>query len=1172
MKKIKKANLLLFTLILMFGFSFSVKAETKKGEYGDITLKETTMSLSQYQHKGSDSLTNLVIKNRLNGSITSGGDKLYYSQYYDATRAPKYGQNWAAIYCLDPATYSSNHNLIADRFLLADGTSKWLGTYDTALMYALTYNTDQYVAKSIAIRTITTLFKSNRNSTSAITNNFASASYELFASFYGLGIEWVKTDNDIMLAYNRIHDLLPDSTYTVAEMEKGSLTINNGKYVGTKTYNYNDYILASYSDSYTNNVSLAKEIVKGALNLAADYAENYNKGAKVTSTISNGKRTPELINNDTKLITYQETHNFTLSNFNVDDKANFTIKDLKFDKGFRAAGALAEPYIIKISVNNTVIYDRANHIGTFNYNDNILAYSSVKPLIKTGSDIKISVTIEGQTDYATVSKFSCDNINAAYTLYYHYDDSSLNINNFNGFIGIVWYPANNMGQRFLSYEKVKDYDGSTNTNGLDGTVTGRMKFLNCGCDELELACQESIKNYGTENTEACRTYHEKCDTCETTVSNDFQCCDEENKVILLEGEKHLSIDGPKNPVACFTKTDIETTDEAGNSYVQASNKYCRISCKEDYDFYMPSSRKTNSGYYFDFKMNINGTKTCYTNEIDTEQYHTDITKVQHDLVDYFNEYEYYKKAAAAASAATTTSTTCGSGEDTYTGTAISFSWSYTKYDYNGKGTTMTDGFYSSSCPATNPYSDFVTKRDAALKNLNDKKIEYQNTINDYNDCTEWNNIYTFDPEINYEYEENYDYNYEKPNMEDYNFSKFDNDNAELWYCNGSLKGNNYTDCNEVSDKFADRNVETIKNKKETYTYCDANGCQRKDEYIYNTKYVKKTATVEASYRPKTLFYYIKNGSGAVTTNSNRNNIEPIENGLPVSQSTRRGFYYYGIKITNLGEFYSGSKKGELGRLVGSTKSVAATENFKDKTNFANGNLEYDCTYLVNMGKFENSSLVCDFNKCEGPGCDFTCTGPGCNDTCEDGHCGFSCVGTGCIYSEGEGPSVFERQVKLDNLFPDGTVSRNWNVNGVDGLKDKAKATLNEIENLGEEVYNSEPILSVTITPNASSNLSAYNKSQEKNGGYSNETLECYDLNNNPNGACYSTVISEILNGKYGVEVNANSKIQRDNGYRVVGDVSGIRTNSNEDLYFVAWTDLSANGNDPSEMVIGPSWR
>ena len=80
--------------------------------------------------------------------------------------------------------------------------------------------------------------------------------------------------------------------------------------------------------------------------------------------------------------------------------------------------------------------------------------------------------------------------------------------------------------------------------------------------------------------------------------------------------------------------------------------------------------------------------------------------------------------------------------------------------------------------------------------------------------------------------------------------------------------------------------------------------------------------------------------------------------------------------------------------------------------------------------------------------------------------------------------IFEKNISLSSMFPDGTESYNWDKDS----NEKADSTVKAIESKGNKVYEEKPILSITIDGNAAKEIRDYNKDAEESGSYSNMTL------------------------------------------------------------------------------------
>ncbi len=645
-------------------------------------------------------------------------------------------------------------------------------------------------------------------------------------------------------------------------------------------------------------------------------------------------------------------------------------------------------------------------------------------------------------------------------------------------------------------------------------------------------------------------------------------------------------------------------DQKDNTYTLAdmkSNSYCTVSCKEDYVMTMPTAKLVNAGRYFTFKAKVEGTKVCYTNTIDREKYNKDVLEAQIAVINAYNTYKDWEKASLAAkeedhgSYATSASPgTCSCGysySDFLTG-AHTEQYTYQYYyitsqseengtltgymgtnessksissDINphsagrtsGKSCTVkpsgacTGGCSSKSCtiytldtpkgiPELQAYID--GEKAKALKALEDAQDHYEAILKEYDDCTNgWDTEINYDPDVYYDYSED-DY----MNMLNNHIGEMEKSVSGIsnssWYCNSSISSNGFEN---RKGQLSDQNYEQCNNSNNgyqytsiSYVYCKASGiCSVTPERVSDARYKKVTSGLTANYKPATLFYNVY-PTGEITTEKGDDNVA-LENKLPVALNRERGIYKYQVKIENLGEFYNQAPKDNLGRYVGSSTAVADPNV-----------LDYNCSYLVNITK--TTGWVCDFDDDCDDDCIANCIGPNCDDYCDGTDCIADCIGLGCIYDSGAGSSIFEKVVSLNNLFPNGTKSYNWDVTKTG----KALSTVTEIEEKGNSIYDEEPILSITLTPSSAREIKKYNNSVIDDGGYSNKTVSCENRNGIEEIVCYSSFIDDLIAGEFGDVVNDNSLIA-DEGYRY-GDNSD---------YFSLWPNAYSE-----EDMIGPAWK
>ncbi len=98
----------------------------------------------------------------------------------------------------------------------------------------------------------------------------------------------------------------------------------------------------------------------------------------------------------------------------------------------------------------------------------------------------------------------------------------------------------------------------------------------------------------------------------------------------------------------WEKCIIDNKDPNGNEYnVQSQNKYCTISCKEDYAFktpgnlgtyYVGQNITTNLDNVYQATVGIAGQRTCVTTSIDNDAYVSDAYKIKKDALDQYNAF------------------------------------------------------------------------------------------------------------------------------------------------------------------------------------------------------------------------------------------------------------------------------------------------------------------------------------------------------------------------------------------------------------------------------------------------------------------------------------------------------------------------------------------------------
>ncbi len=434
-------------------------------------------------------------------------------------------------------------------------------------------------------------------------------------------------------------------------------------------------------------------------------------------------------------------------------------------------------------------------------------------------------------------------------------------------------------------------------------------------------------------------------------------------------------------------------------------------------------------------------------------------------------------------------------------------------------------------------NEFDEKVTAAWTAYTIARDAYNEIINEYVSCTspnEWDTEIKFDPDVTYDYDENKYMELHNPSI-------------------GNMSANpTITNSDSYADTYGDWHGKTP--EQFSKIECDRSGCTSKEIEIGTDKFSRTISEVNAIYSPDRVFYnsYRYNSeiwSSESDTYYDPNNSTQVK-GLPVDSDSKSGAHNYHVYVTNLGEFYD---TGQLGKYFNSTSSSRSVFDLKQ--------LEYDCSYLINILYDVASELVCDYDGTCNNNCVSDCVGPNCDDDdyCTGVNCEHNCVGVGCLYDSDVGVAYFDNQVSLKNLFPNDTQAYNWK-------NDKGEYTKNIIEDKyvngqpgddGDSVFETTPVLSVTLTPQARSEIRRYNSEQEGNGGYYNPTLTCKSLLSSGTDriGCYSSFITDLINGNYSAVVNNSTIINKRN-------IDNPRNG-----YFETWN------RDVSELnMIGPAWR
>ncbi len=134
----------------------------------------------------------------------------------------------------------------------------------------------------------------------------------------------------------------------------------------------------------------------------------------------------------------------------------------------------------------------------------------------------------------------------------------------------------------------------------------------------------------------CKGKEEEAD-CEDTV-NQATCYDSDIGTEFVFNEND-------DKTVCTLKHDTASGFVAIEE--EETNAYCTMACKEDLHGTLPTTKFTAAGQYFVLDVQngepitIDAKRTCVTSEIKYDQFNQDITKIEQELKDLYNEYQDY---------------------------------------------------------------------------------------------------------------------------------------------------------------------------------------------------------------------------------------------------------------------------------------------------------------------------------------------------------------------------------------------------------------------------------------------------------------------------------------------------------------------------------------------------
>ena len=670
------------------------------------------------------------------------------------------------------------------------------------------------------------------------------------------------------------------------------------------------------------------------------------------------------------------------------------------------------------------------------------------------------------------------------------------------------------------------------------------------------------------------------------------------------------------------KCVLGKTDSTSASYEATNeisgNSYCKVYCKEKYNFVLPTAKMTTSGGYFKLNTTVTGTRDCYVASADNSQLPIDETKFNNDLatkraeliaawneyskwktivnIGDISEFKNYHDCSASCSGGTCDEThdTCWSnscsGDDYYD---WDYDWSYPSYNSSGQPTTSSFSQSSkgscsrrcskSSCSAKpnnakSLMNDFKNNRDSALRTLKQKAKELNDIIAMYNSCTgvisntnyasslteattsstaqsTWNNDMQFNPVVEFWYNQDY-----LKNVGDLSngWAKFTNLTDE-----SDTSKNTYC-TGDINDSYecTTGTSSSEPTKSVPILTCREDGCSFVNYNISSAKWITKSKTKEGTYQTSQNFStYTPYGTIKTDSNGNKYLYTTLPEGSwPISLVTKTGVFPFKFRFSDIGQSNSSTESGRLSD---------SNESGKNTVVHAYNNLPSGLKCGGESNAYTDGGYVCNYlNNCT-DNCDFSCDP---NDpthctfnTCDNGKCVVTC--TNCIF-DGNKTTYGYRTVSLNNLFPNGISGRGYNWSGEGISNQKSSDTKKEIEEAGDSIYET-PQYSYTLTPSNMKNIRDYN---DDAGSFTNSTVPSkYSVKSNIND---SSIYCESVSYN-GVTYNVNCKSSFLDLIETTGKkfaTQNERVTTDNDAFILYTLTNSCLEGSCLKNGIGPSWK
>lgn len=540
-----------------------------------------------------------------------------------------------------------------------------------------------------------------------------------------------------------------------------------------------------------------------------------------------------------------------------------------------------------------------------------------------------------------------------------------------------------------------------------------------------------------------------CDICNGTKSVPRACTEfSDSHLVECENNADAIIKDSDKVKTCI----LDYVDENDNPYeftdrgANTDNPYCKIYCKEDYKFGLPTGKWTESGKKFTLKVDVSGTKSCYTSKIDTPKFIADLQTLENRILN---------------------------GEQSNPDVIHAYNQAVSNYNY-----------------CTEPVNNWGQKMDFGKQNIYVTYDEnYVSLVN--------NDIDGKDNMIRLSILDETNKQYENSNW----YCTGDNADVNERY-NKCINGRDYIDSSKITDKIE------IKYSCDNGMCKYRDGEKIKKMSVNKASYVSSTSTQSATYAPPVLFATrvlsgtvdlwskvekdckspegcnyddlsstITVTTGNLQTTENYKDVQAKVGDLPVQLNKTRGAYRFEVLFEGVGEYFNQyTSLSKSGRLLGDTRKVKLT----NYDNEFEGN--YYCSYVVNC---PSCGYSCVPDAKQGIVCDAepTCNGKACATTCFPN----------CLYDSSKenyennnrGYNFSARQISPSNINP---TNREL---GINLANEKGQTFMSDVQKTGDVDFDKvDNGYEITFDRDSIMKIREYNRNHLKDGGFASSEMNC----------------------------------------------------------------------------------